>query len=402
MPSASLTTVLAGVNSVGLFASRAFVSAFAVAAALKWGPQIGFISNTGILQQIHGVPSWFTHDVTITILGLLGLLEIAATKSAEARALLNEVDQYLKSGVAFVSMLAVNGIITANDEAVFKEIISWQEPVRAGLGEDALGLIVAGLTAGSVYVSCLVRRSLLGVLADADPDDDTMVGGLLSWLEDLWALFGTLLLILFPIVMLLLTATIFSLIALLQWRAKRMEEKSKAPCASCGAEMYRSAVACPSCATANNAIHAVGWLGQSRKNLAQDPQTQPVRLAQKQRCPVCATHLEPRRMRQACPSCQHELFATDAESKVRDGSDRRQSGRGAQAVVEKNQRGVDLLDTRNRVVRVNLGAEFIRPIGQLGKAFTQEDDVVLVVVNHQDRGGVGHGSISSRGLFDSA
>ena len=316
MPSASLTTVLAGVNSVGLFASRAFVSAFAVAAALKWGPQIGFISNTGILQQIHGVPSWFTHDATITILGLLGLLEIAATKSAEARALLNEVDQYLKSGVAFVSMLAVNGIITANDEAVFKEIISWQEPVRAGLGEDALGLIVAGLTAGSVYVSCLVRRSLLGVLADADPDDDTMAGGLLSWLEDLWALFGTLLLILFPIVMLLLTATIFSLIALLQWRAKRMEEKSKAPCASCGAEMYRSAVACPSCATANNAIHAVGWLGQSRKILAQDPQTQPVRLAQKQRCPVCATHLEPRRMRQACPSCQHELFATDAESKA--------------------------------------------------------------------------------------
>ncbi|MEM9348550.1 MAG: hypothetical protein AAGB26_18425 [Planctomycetota bacterium] len=32
MPSAPLSSVLAGVNSIGLFASRAFVSAFAVAA----------------------------------------------------------------------------------------------------------------------------------------------------------------------------------------------------------------------------------------------------------------------------------------------------------------------------------------------------------------------------------
>lgn len=314
MPSASLTTVLTGMNSIGLFASRAFVSAFAIAALLKFGPQIGFINSTGLLQQVHSVPSWFTHDITVTILGLLAVLEIAATKSPDARAILIEVDQYLKSGMAFVSTLAVSGIITAQDEDVIKQIVTWQEPVRAGLGDDALGFIVAALTAGGVYLSCTVRRSLLGTLAEADPDDDTMIGGLFSWLEDLWAFFGTLLLILFPIVMLTITAVIFGFFALLRWRAKRKEEQSKTACASCGESMYRSAVTCPSCQASNETIHAVGWLGQSKATLTSNPDTQPVRLTQKQRCPVCATHLEPRQMRQQCPACRHELFESEADS----------------------------------------------------------------------------------------
>lgn len=314
MTSVSLTTLLTGANSVGLFASRAFVSAFAIAACLKFGPQIGFINSTGILQQVHSVPSWFTHDVTVAILGLLALLEIAATKSADARAILLEVDQFLKSGMAFVSTLAVSGIITAQDQAVLKEIIAWQQPVRAGLGEDALGVVVAALTAGGVYASCVVRRRLLGVLTDADPEDDTMIGGLLSWLEDLWALLGTLLLILFPIVMLAITAAIFSFFALLQWRAKRREQQSKIDCTNCGASMYRSAVACPTCSTKNETVHAIGWLGQSKEKRVADVATQPVRLTQKQRCPVCATCLEPHRLRQACPACKHPLFARDAES----------------------------------------------------------------------------------------
>lgn len=314
MASASLTTVLTGMNSIGLFASRAFVSAFAVAAMLKFGPQIGFINSTGILSQVHSVPSWFTHDITVTLLGLLALLEIAATKSADARAILIEVDQYLKSGMAFLSTLAVSGIITAQDEEVIKQIISWQEPVRAGLGDDALGVIVAALTAGGVYLSCAARRSLLGTLAEADPEDDTRIAGLFSWLEDLWAFFGTLLLVLFPIVMLTITALLFGFFALLQWRAKRREERSKTSCPSCGETMYRSAVACPSCKAPNDAVHAISWLGQSKSTLTQNPAAQPVRLTQKQRCPVCATHLEPRRLRQQCPACRHELFADEADA----------------------------------------------------------------------------------------
>lgn len=309
MPNASLTTVLSGVNSIGLFASRAFVSAFAIAALLKWGPQIAWIQNTGLLQHITDVPTWFTHDITVTILGLLAVLEIAATKSADARALLNEVDGYLKSGTAFVTTLTLAGIISKNDAAVIKQITAWGDAVHAGVGESALAFFTAAFSAIGVWLTCAVRARMLGVLFDADPDDDTMIGGLLSWAEDLWALLGTLMLILFPVVMLGITAVLLSGIAFLQWRAKRKEEKSKTACPTCAESMYRCAINCPNCNAANPSVHGIGWLGQSLDTRATNVDDQPNALIRKQRCPVCATYLKPRRIRQACPGCGHALFA---------------------------------------------------------------------------------------------
>lgn len=111
-----------------MFSSRAFVSAFAVAAMLKWGPQVGWINSLGLLQHITNVPTWFTHDLTVTILGLLAVLEIVATKSSDARMLLNEVDGYIKSASAFVTTFTVAGIISANDAAVIKQITVWIDP----------------------------------------------------------------------------------------------------------------------------------------------------------------------------------------------------------------------------------------------------------------------------------
>ncbi|MGB0769033.1 MAG: hypothetical protein ACPGYV_15150, partial [Phycisphaeraceae bacterium] len=307
---------LAGMNSVGLFASRAFVSAFALAAALKWGPEIGLIDRTGLLQQIHSVPGWFTHDLTVGLLGLLALLEIAAEKSPDARALMIEVDGYLKSAMAFVSTLVVSGAITPQDQDVLEDILSWQTPLQAGFGNSAVGLIAATTAAAGVWFTCEARRNLLGILGEADPDDDTMVGGLFSWLEDIWAFFGTFTLILFPVFMLIVSAAVLGTVALLQWRAKRREAKSKIACTGCDRTIYRSAARCPNCQTPNPDVCALSWLGRSKQTPAPDPSKQPVLLTQKQRCPVCATHLEPRQTRQTCPACSHALFDDDADRKA--------------------------------------------------------------------------------------
>lgn len=311
---ASLTTVLSGINSIGLFASRAFVSAFAIAALLKWGPQIGWINNTGLLQRITNVPTWFTHDITVAILGLLAALEIAATKSSDARALLNEIDSYIKSGTAFLTMLVVGGVISSSDASVIKQITAWAEPSQAGFIGDAVTWITAMFSAAAVWFTCVARRELLDIFCEADPDDDTMVMGVFSWAEDLWALVGTLMLILFPLVMLGITVLLLGLIALLQWRAKRREEQSKIDCPACSQPMYRSAVSCGNCGAKNEQVHAIGWLGQSKDKLASDPQHQPEHLIQKKHCPVCATHLASGHVRQTCPACGHELFRDSDES----------------------------------------------------------------------------------------
>lgn len=313
MPSASLSTVLTGMGSIGMFSSRAFVSAFAVAATLRWGPEIDWINNLGLLQRVTDVPTWFTHDITLIVLGILAALEVVATKSAEARELLNDIDGYLKTGSAFVTTLTVAGIISASDAEVIKPIIAWVEPAQAGVGGSAVGIVTACVAAMGVWFACVARSRLLGVFIEADPDDDTMLMGLLSWAEDLWALLGTLLLFLFPLVMLGITALLLTTLWLLQWRAKRAEERSKTPCPGCAEPMYGCATYCPSCGEANPHPRAISWLGRTRETPAPDPAIHPQLLVQKQRCPRCAAHLKSRCARQQCPACPHELFKDPAD-----------------------------------------------------------------------------------------
>ncbi|MFI4861805.1 MAG: hypothetical protein ACIAXF_14125 [Phycisphaerales bacterium JB063] len=315
MASASLSSVLTGMGSIGMFSSRAFVSAFAVAATLRWGPEVAWINDLGLVQRVTDAPTWFTHDITLIVLGILAALEVIATKSAEARELLNEVDGYLKAGSAFVSTLTVAGVLSAEDAALLKQVAAAFEPVHAGLGDSAVGYLSGGLAAGGVWFASVARGRLLALFIEADPDDDTMIVGLLSWAEDLWALLGTLLLFLFPFVMLGITATLLIFLWLLQLQARRKEEQSKTPCTRCGETMYRCAVQCPHCATPNPAIHALNWLGQSTTEPADNPALQPVLLTQKQRCPSCATYLKPRKTRQTCPACAYELFKNPEDEK---------------------------------------------------------------------------------------
>lgn len=310
-----LVTVLNGVGSVGMFSSRAFVTAFAVAAMLRFGPAIGWINDLGLLSAVTDVPTWFTHNTTLWVLGLLAALEIAATKSPDARALLNEVDGYIKSAMAFVTYLAVTGVVSANDASVLKQITaSLPTPMQAGVG-DIFDFMLAAATGIGVWFAASARARLLGVFIDADPDDDSALQGLFSWAEDLFSIFGTVLLILYPPFMLVVTGLVMGTLWLMEWRARRREEKSRVPCPTCNEPMYRAAVACANCQAQNPQVHDVNWLGQSKlQELTPNPANHPHRLAQKQRCPNCAARLRPRRPRQACEPCGHELFADPAQS----------------------------------------------------------------------------------------
>ena len=163
--SAPLSSVLTGMGSIGLFSSRAFVSAFAIAATLRWGPDIDWINQLGLLQRITDVPTWFTHDITLIVLGILAGLEVAATKSADARELLNDIDGYAKTGSAFVTTLTVSGIITADDAALINTITTWITPAQAGLGDGAValpGVLVAlGQPLRSVSPSSATSRRVI-------------------------------------------------------------------------------------------------------------------------------------------------------------------------------------------------------------------------------------------------
>jgi len=95
-----LTTILYGLGATGLFTSRAFVPAFLTALSLRFGADLPFLSNLEFLKATGDEPVWFTHNLTLLVLGALSALEIAADKSPEAQELLDDFSRYLKTGMA--------------------------------------------------------------------------------------------------------------------------------------------------------------------------------------------------------------------------------------------------------------------------------------------------------------
>ena len=94
----SLPLFLQGLGSIGVFASRAFLPAFVTALLLRFGPQVPWLAHAGLLPHVRDVPTWFTSDAALVVLGLLAALELVAERFPEAKVVLDEVHDYLKTG----------------------------------------------------------------------------------------------------------------------------------------------------------------------------------------------------------------------------------------------------------------------------------------------------------------
>lgn len=299
----NIEAILYGLGSSTLFASRAFVPAFLTAVTLRFGSSLPHIKDLPILQGTGGEPIWFTSWPCILILGLLSALEIAANKNSEAEELLNDIEKYAKTGMSILTVLGV--MQTTDRNFLEKTLLPAQE---AGFFQNTLALLTGGL----VYYLSLFRAVIREHLFEGDEDDDLGIRSLLSWFEDIWAIFGVWILLLYPIVMTFLVAISLGVVTLLRKYFAYREEKSKHPCPKCGTPVYPTAMACPNCHTPNDDPKDVGLLGGARQYTTPDREAHPFKLAEKRRCPVCATRLKERSPRQACPACGHQLFADPA------------------------------------------------------------------------------------------
>ncbi|WP_129676450.1 hypothetical protein [Candidatus Chloroploca sp. Khr17] len=119
-----------------------------------------------------------------------------------------------------------------------------------------------------------------------------------------------------PLIALAVTAlTLLGLFLVRRWFERR-DERTKVPCAHCQTPIFPTALFCPHCRQANEHPRQVGVFGQARNTPALDRTAHRVQLIGRKRCPVCATRLPAKTIRQGCPSCHTVTFNDLSEANV--------------------------------------------------------------------------------------
>jgi len=296
-----LTQLFYATGAAGFFTSRAFLPAFLTALSMKYGVHIPLLGELDMLESMSGHSGILTSDWMILLLGTLSAAEIAGEKVAEVQELLNEFGSYVKPVIATLTTM---GVLGADEAKAAGEVLTY----HAGF----LDLFPSAAVGGLVFFFSQSRAEILTILAQGDEGDDLGLRKLISWFEDLWASFGFLILLIFPVIMVVVIGLTLGSVHLIRVRLKRKEEKQKVNCPNCEASLYGSALYCHSCGHENPDPRKVGWLGQTIKDSIEDARTHAQNLVEKRRCRRCAAHLEKKRVNQSCPQCATEPFADPA------------------------------------------------------------------------------------------
>jgi hypothetical protein len=291
-----VSSLINGVGSAGLFSSCIFLPAFLTALLLRFGADIPLISHLGLLIHLpHGHPTWFTNNITLIVLGILSVAEILLQKNPEARRFLAEFDIYLK---AVLALLTSVGVMSSTNASFVQQTIH-----QASFADGLIPVLAAIAT----LRLAMVRRDVFTAIYDHV--EGTHLETLLSWFEEAWATFGTFLLILFPILMLILLGIATGVLLMVRRRLRTLEEQTKIPCRGCGTLIYLCAIECPTCHQHLATPAAIGFLGQTKPYPDHDVANHAYRLVEKRRCPVCAAHLPPRRPFEPCQTCKGTAMA---------------------------------------------------------------------------------------------
>jgi hypothetical protein len=290
-------------GSVPVFASRAFLASFLTALLARFGTSWEFLARNDVIQGLSHAPEWFKSDTALLVLFALAVLEGLSTKVPEVRAFLDEFDAWVKSATTLLVSLA----LVSGDSAKVLQTIEHQSLFSFG------SLLSFGLAA-AVWVLSQCRRAILGLIYELDDHDHLGLQSLLNWVEEL----GTLILLLFLVILPLAAIFLSALVSFLIWRgrkrAQRREREMRVPCAACKVPIHASAVRCSACGHAVEAPRKIGLFGQPKEGPAPEPEQHRFELVLRKRCPSCAKFLKLRTPRQACEECGAVTFADRASA----------------------------------------------------------------------------------------
>jgi hypothetical protein len=297
---------------VGVTPVRAFLPAFLTALVIRIGG-IPYLTDAATADAATA-PSWFTHDYTLIVLGLLSLLEFFATKSPEARQALSTIDEYYKPVLAALTSF---GVICASDASEVESLhggaaVASLMPIAAiTLAGINASSILSIFTAGGTYSVCTVRSILLGLLEDIDADDSMGIQSLLAWAEDAWVAVLVVLLVLVPVLIMSLVALSLLGLWLLRRHMDRRAEEFKVYCPDCGTKVLPFATVCHNCRSTIRNVSSIGFLGQKSTEAVKDPLAHRLKLISLKKCPDCGSCLKKKTLHQTCEICKHPLASSD-------------------------------------------------------------------------------------------
>lgn len=300
-----------------IFATRGFLAAFLVAFFARFGADLPLVENLAAAEMLAGAPGWLTGDITLALLGVLALAEMLGEKQAEARELLGMVDRYGKPLLYGTVMLGFLG----DEGRVLIDPTAGQRLAAAGFVGMPVGVGIAVVGGMLVWWLARARNAIRTMLFEGDPEDESGVQKLLSWLEDYGVSVGAFLLVVFPLLAFVLALMAISAVGLLRLWATRRENKRRRDCVVCERRIQPSALICPGCHSEQERPMGLGWLGTTPAvgevgEVVIDVRRHRLELIRWKRCPSCAEPLPKRDVVQACKVCGGSVFPAAGEAEA--------------------------------------------------------------------------------------
>ena len=277
-------------------ASRAFLTTFVLALLARFGSDLDWLARSTGFQALEDAPTWFTHDLSLVVLGILAVVELGAEKSPELREFLHQIDAYIKGGVGLLTSLM---LVDSSQVEVLDPLL------KAGFSWEQLGALAGGLL---TWFLARIRGRCFAHLGELDPDDDLGGQRWLSWIEDLWVFSGTLLVFLLPFLALAIAGLSVAGLLMVTRFLNAREQKRKQNCPDCGALCHRSAPHCHACNRVFPEPRRVGLFGLAKQEPAPAPPLHAVQLLRRTRCGHCGERLRKKGVAQTCGFCGRQAF----------------------------------------------------------------------------------------------
>lgn len=301
----------ATLSATPAFAGRAFLTLFVIAAFGRFGTDIPILTD-GVVASLDALPAWLTGNTSLIILGILAAIEIAADKIPEAREALSFVDEYIKPTL---SALITLQLLTPEFGKTLAPVLGLSE-LGAGTAFFPTGIVIALIAGGITWAIATTRNSILEPISDIDSSGETGLATIISWLTDIGSLLFIVIAIIAPILGFTLLLIALGVVALIRLALAKREKSREITCQKCSAKHSVAAIECPQCHLPHDALQ-LGLLGLvvSKKHVV-NTQSHQFDLLKWRRCPCCAEKLPKRELRQTCPRCNTETFATAEDAKT--------------------------------------------------------------------------------------